>query len=252
MIGLKSFNRVVGVISFLILFGVYSFGQGQPKPPDAGGRLQDTEAIRKKVEQLGPDLYRVGDVEVNAASKEISFAGEINMATGLAEVVVCAEWGKLHESIVRTKIQPIDLHIALLLLGAKDGKNPFWLSTPLIERERKESRPDGQLLDVFLLWDTPQGPQQCRIEELLMDVRSKEALPQTQWIFTGSYLDHGGGYVADHIGSIITNYHDPSAVIDCPLEQGQVDDYMYIHSTQVPPIGTPVKVLIKVPVLSDK
>ena len=69
-------------------------------------------------------------------------------------------------------------------------------------------------------------------------------MPDTPWVFIGSYLDTEGGYVADYVGSILTNYHDRSSVLDCPLEQGQVDDFMYVNSSRVPPVGTPVEIRI--------
>lgn len=219
--------------------------QEQPQPPAQGGKLEDGEEIRQRIEQIGPATYKVGDVLVDAASRQLVFSGEINMATGLAEVVVCTLWGKLHESVIRTSVQPMDIHIGLLLLGLKDGGNPGWYVPPPISTDKpRDPVPAGMEVSVFVRWEDSGNWKEYRAEKMVMNLQTAEALPDTPWVFIGSYLDTEGGYVADYVGSILTNYHDRSSVLDCPLEQGQVDDYMYVNSSVVPPVGTPVEIRV--------
>ncbi len=233
--------------AILLAVTVSAVAQEQPQPPAQGGKLQDGEQIRQRIEQTGPTTYKIGDVQVDAASRQLVFSGEVNMATGLAEVVVCTLWGKLHESVIRTSAQPMDIHIGLLLLGLKDGGNPGWYVPPPLSTEKpREPVPAGDKVNVFVRWQDSGQWQECRAEHLVLNLQSGESLPDTPWVFIGSYLDTEGGYVADYVGSILTNYHDRSSVLDCPLEQGQVDDYMYVNSSLVPPVGTPVEIRIAV------
>ena len=51
-------------------------------------------------------------------------------------------------------------------------------------------------------------------------------------------------YMGDEVGSILTNYHDRTSVIDNPLKSGQVDDYIFANSSAIPPLGTSVEILI--------
>lgn len=200
---------------------------------------------RERVRQTGPDTYQLGGVTIYAASREIAFAGIVNMATGLIEVVACTPRGKRHESVLVADVAPLDVHLALLLLSLEPGSNPGWfLHEDKRYRPRGYDRPAGARVSVFVEWDSPQGRQRSRAERLLIDQRTGETLPKTDWVFVGSYLLEQGQYVADEVGSIITNYHDPTAVIDCPLESSRMDDYTYANTARIPPPGTPVTIRV--------
>jgi len=241
------FRKLALAGAILLAVTVSAVAQEQPQPPAQGGKLQDGEQIRQRIEQTGPTTYKIGDVQVDSASRQLVFSGEVNMATGLAEVVVCTLWGKLHESVIRTSAQPMDIHIGLLLLGLKDGGNPGWYVPPPLSTEKpREPVPAGDKVKVFVRWQDSGQWKECQAEKLVINLQSGESLPDTPWVFIGSYLDTEGGYVADYVGSIMTNYHDRSSVLDCPLEQGQVDDYMYVNASLVPPVGTPVEIRIAV------
>ena len=82
------------------------------------------------------------------------------------------------------------------------------------------------------------------MESLLKDNRTGESPPETAWVFVGSYIDANGSFLADQVGSLITNYHDNSTLIDLPLELGQVDDFMYANEAVIPPVNTEVDVRI--------
>jgi hypothetical protein len=72
----------------------------------------------------------------------------------------------------------------------------------------------------------------------------------TVWVFAGSeFVTDGAGkkhYYADVTGALITTFNDPSTVIDNPAPTGG-DDTLFVANTEaVPPLETPVKVIIKV------
>lgn len=201
--------------------------------------------LRDRVERVGPSTFRIGLVTVDAASRTIAFPAEVNMATGLVEVVACTLTGKRHESILVSPVLPFDLHLACLLLRLRPGRNPAWyVPENPAHRPPGWDRTAGDRVRITAAWSAAGATLEVPLEQMLMDVRTGNALEQTEWVFVGSYLDPHGGYVADDVGSLITNYHDRSTVIDLPLEGGRLDDYVFVNYHVVPPAGTAVEVRI--------
>jgi len=220
--------------------------EGQSLLPAGPGPVGATSELALKVAtKVSPNVYRIGTVTVDLASREVRFAGKINMATGVMEVLVCTIYGKTHESVISTTIRPLDLHLALLLLGLQNGYNPGW-PEPDDPQFKKEGWgiPRGDQVDVTVEWELAGKPMKVRVEQLLKDCRTGEPLPQTGWVFVGSFVDERGTYLADAIGSIITNYQDGSSVLDCPLKAARSDDYLVVNDPIVPPVNTPVEIRI--------
>lgn len=212
-------------------------------PGDAAKALE--EAASKVVEQTGPHTFKVGKIRVDAKSRAIEFPAKVNMTEGLIEVILCTPYGKTHESIFVADVSPFNLHVALLLLGLKPGRNPGWYVPPgTAPREENKEAKSGPLVDVYAAWETPDGKNKLRAEAFLKDIRTGKPLPDTHWVFTGSIVDAEGDYFAQTSGSILTNYHDRTSVLDNPLEIGRVDDYTYARTQAIPPIGTSVRVTI--------
>jgi hypothetical protein len=217
---------------------------------ESGGPLSGASSglsNQQGVSKTGPDTYAIGNIRIDARAREIGFPAKVNMNDGLIEVVVCSEQGKLHESIFVSPIHPLQLHTALLLLGVKPGRNPGW-SEPAdaSSKPTKSENALGDQVAVFARWQTPEGPYETPVERLLMDVRTKQSLPGTNWVFVGSLLDARGAYVADQSGSLITNYHDRTAVLDNPLDVGRIDDFTFANTALIPKVNTPVWIRVSV------
>mgnify|MGYP006915945840 CR=1 FL=1 len=209
-------------------------------PPDA-----IREIVENEVKKVGPNTYEIGNIRIDAAAKEISFPANVNMNEGLIEVIISTPLGKLHEAVLVADIQPLRLHVALLLLSQTPGSNPGWDLLPDHSmRPEGWDRPPGSMLDVFVSWNTPDGEREIRADELLMDIRTKRSMPRTGWVFVGSRIGSRGAYLADGHGSVMTSYHDFTSVIDNPLAAGRLDEYMYANETLVPKPGTSVRVRI--------
>lgn len=241
-----------GVIAFWVFFLIFDIPAFSQRDPRSGPMQDAPERIEQLMEQISENMLRVGEVMIDAASRELRFAGRVNMATGLIEVLVCTETGKLHESVLVTRARPMHLHLGLVLLGLKDGSNPGWYvpENPAY-RTPGWDRDAGDQVKVYVTWETSEGRREVRLEQMLVDIRTGEPLPDTGWVFTGSYVDPQGIYMADEVGSLMTNFHDRSAVLDLPLEDGQVDDFLYANSEIIPPPGTEVEIRL-IPVLREE
>ena len=220
-----------------------------PQPADLMAKMD--EAMRGQIEKVGPSLYRIGRVRVDGTRREITAPGQVNMNNGLIEVVACTPYGKVHESLLVLPVRPLNLHIACLLLGLKAGFNPIWMEyVPPDKRPPDWQNQLGDSVEVWVDYHDGVRTRSIRVEQCLMDKRTSESLPATQWIFTGSWVDEEGFYAADGIGSIVTNYNDSSAVIDCPLPLGRVDDYTFAIPAALPERGTTISLRI-IPVASN-
>jgi hypothetical protein len=225
-----------------------------PEPPQGYLRYVEGTQARddlpgmrpeERIRRMDDGRYEIGLVIVDARARRIELPCVVNQREGLVEVMLCTPWGKTHESLLVTPVRPENLHLALLLLGLKEGSNPGWqLSSEVEMRPPKWRMPPGDGVDASVVWTTDAGERTMRLERWLVDERADRAtngdLPSTPWVFTGSVLDENGRYMADFYGSIVTNYHDATAVLDFPLERGRDDDSIVAATERIPPIGTTV------------
>lgn len=238
-------RRLRGLACAALLAFVGAGAHGAGTAP-AGSPVEGVSPeVRDRIERVGTSAFRIGLVTVDAASRTIAFPAEVNMATGLVEVVACTLTGKRHESILASPVLPFDLHLACLLLGLRPGRNPAWyVPENPAHRPPGWDRPAGDRVRIAAAWSAAGATREVPLEQMLMDVRTGDPLEQSAWVFVGSYLDPHGGYVADDVGSLVTNYHDRSTVIDLPLEGGRLDDYIFVNYRVVPPAGTAVEVRV--------
>lgn len=257
-------RRVSLSLAFLLL-GICACGGGSdpsgdveppaaPVPPARISASQIDEAIgqfpeeiRGDVERLADGRVRLGGIEIDPAQGTIAFDGRVNMDEGLIEVIVCTPWGKTHESLFVADVRPMLLHAACLLLGFHHGRNPAWM-LPEDDPELADLRaePVGERLRVTVRWDDGQGTHEAPAGRFLLDESTSRTLEQqASWVFVGSYIDPSGVYAADQVGSMVTNFHDFSTVIDLALERGRLDDFMVANKGAMPAPGTPVRVTIQ-------
>ena len=219
----------------ILLLPLASFTQEQqPQGPD-----REPPDVFK----TAPHLYRLGDVEINAKARTLSMPGKVNMQKGLVEVFACTPRGKRHESVLVVDVDPIYLQLGLLLLGLSEGSNP---SCP-----GEEPQPVGGMMDIWVEWQVEgQKKVKRRAEELIMDLRTDEPMQRTHWVFLGSMV-YEGRFLARDIGSLITTYHDATAIIENPHPSCKDDTLYEANPDVVPPVGTPVKVTIS-PVTEER
>jgi hypothetical protein len=67
------------------------------------------------------------------------------------------------------------------------------------------------------------------------------------WAFLGSAVVDGR-FGADMDGSLVTTYHDPLAILELNLPTVNDDVYYHVDQSRCPPVGTPVDLVITLPV----
>jgi len=174
------------------------------------------------------------------------------------ELFACAQHGKEHESVLALSCIPQDVHFALLIFGLRDDtefpgqKGPQTLGDP--------AKPVGDRVIVSVQWELDGKQVKVRAEELLTygPPRDRRTMPQVGWTFAGSErwervdpdtnLRTGETiYMANRERTLVSTYHDPSAVLDNPLVSGGDDRMLHPNFDRLPPRGTKVTLVLEVP-----
>jgi hypothetical protein len=207
-------------------------------PPPRPGEPADWGRIKEPpVKRIGRDTYQVDNILINKREKSIVLPGKVNMQEGLVELLACGRYGKLHESVLMLPVEPYYVQVALLLIGLQPGEKK-------LKYQGDPGLPVGDPVEIYVEWKERGRVVRKRAEELIFDKSAGRAMPHTRWVFTGSLI-HDGNFMAQIEQSIVTTYHDPMTIIDNPLSGGGDDTIYFVNKEVVPPVGTPVTVIIK-------
>jgi len=206
-----------------------------PKPP------------RPAIKKINEAEYKIGKVHLNKATREISFGAGVNLTEGLLEFIIVNQKGKIHESLFISDISPLNLNIALKLLGIKE-------SPELFEIVDEDYRPTGQYpevapktkaaarMDIFVEW----GKEKKRVtlNELISNNVTEKTMDPGPWLNTGSYI-HEGKFKAEVTGDLIAVFTSQPAMINYPGRDREHDDIWITNTKRAPKEGTIVKIIIK-------
>jgi hypothetical protein len=240
-------------------------------PPQAPPKLPPA------VEKLPDGTFRVGQIHVDTAKREIAILGRANEVTFL-EFVACTEGGmKAYESALTLGTDGVAFNTALLLIGL----DPSHARVPKMHFD--PIAPAGDPVEIWVEWGgtlsnglpvlppatgRPGGPPlpagaptpavgpatktRMRVEQLLFDKRTNQPLPEGPWVYTGSSFVAGGNpkdlprYLADLDGVLIGFVHSPAPIIENP-RAGAVNGFgSVVMNTQIGLLpGMPVLVTVK-------
>ena len=162
-----------------------------------------------KVERLGPNLVRLGTINVNTATKELMVAGTVNPDVRTLEFIANARDGvKAYETAVTLDTDAITFNAALLLIG--------------LDRSRSKNIPTAHFDKATPIGDTVEITIECPkkecqrmpAERLMFDQESKTTAATGSWVYTGSSFLSDGRYLAQVDGALIGFVHDPASVIE--------------------------------------
>ena len=166
----------------------------------------------------------------------VAAAGHIALTNGILEFLAVEAGGRDYESLVTLTCRPSALKFALLLVGLPEGETNV---APL-------------RLDVE--WETRGKTNRLPVEALLLDRRTGQAPVGLPFVFTGSFFgsDLSGSnqiFEADLEQAHIALWWQPAALINVRAATGnpyRSDDQGFeVNSRLVPPVGTPVQLLIR-------
>lgn len=201
---------------------------------------------------ISPGVLEIGGVRIVGKKRQIEIPCEVALSRGLLEYLLVGRSGKAYESLLCTKVQPVSIQLALLLLGLKGTEQP-------LSRQGDPAKPHGDPVIILVRWEQDGQVKTDRIEKWVMLVAGggSRVMPPgapklhgtimelTNWIFTGSMFGLNGAFMAQVEKSIVAIYHDPVAQIDNPLAQGGSNRVWFVNEGKTPPVGTKVTVIVK-------
>lgn len=212
------------------------------------GRSQDKTANSAQdtsVKKIGENLYRIGEIEFDARTREVSLPVAINMREGgPIEYLLVHENGKVHESIFVTSASPLHLQIAMKLLRFKTGHGDVFnrlLAPENVGKEGGTAEERGDSIR-FLFKQNDEDP--VPIYEFVIDGQSADPMTAGDWIYTGSAMQEGT-FMAEAEGSIIAIYLDHLAMFNMTREGADDDDRWGTRTSLIPEIGTKGNLIIQ-------
>lgn len=232
------------------------------------GNSESTPA-HPQIKKIGEHQYQLGKITIDEAKRQLSFGAGVNMTEGLIEyLLVTTKSDKVHETLFLTDISPLNLNIAMKLLGIKESKELFeiidedtWKPTGKFPEVSPETH-NASLVEIFVEWadskkvklpiyelihhidwpeetDTPQPSQQIETTNLRLST-----MPKGPWLSTGSYI-HEGRFKAEVDGMIFGIYTSEQAIVNYPGKDRHLGDVWVPNQNTVPPVGTVVKIILK-------
>jgi hypothetical protein len=233
---MSKYNLLIGLCIFLLVFPCPPFSQAQDSVKPAAALPEAAPPIK----EIAPGVFEVGGVRIFKKENRLEFPAQVNMANGLLEYLLVGAGGKLHESLLKTDIEPFNLQVALLLLGLEVTAKP-------LREQGDPAMPQGDPVTIWVMVKKGDASLKLRIEEwvILKDKAGKtKPMEQTDFIFTGSIVNNGI-FMAQAEKSIVAIYHDPVAMIDNPAPQGGNDEVWYVNQQTVLAVGTLVTISIQ-------
>lgn len=200
---------------------------------DALPPLSDAE--KRVLERIGgtvlPDQnLKLEDITIHRRERELSFPGQINLTSGDLEVLIAMPHGRVHESLLSSKIDPMKLQLALLLLGAENGS-----------RIGGEKIRQGTVLNIDV---QPEGGKRVPVEEWLINKKTGKGMERNGWVFVGSSFTGSMHCMAKEEGNIVNVWSFGNTILDNPASTGNNDDYIIVNSETVAAYQKPVIVFI--------
>jgi len=206
----------------------------EPSAPPVAATVSPTNM---PLRQIAPGVFEIGKVRFDQQQKTVTFPAALNLSAGIIEYVLVTSYGKTHESLLRTEVEPYHIHLALLLLGAKGAGTNAFPDDP--------AKPlPGDRVTVELSWKKGRKELRRRAEELVYSRRTRSPMTPGEWIYNGSQVLEGT-FVAQRDGSIISLITDPDALVNNPRPGHQDDENWTVSKTGLPAPDTPVQVLLR-------
>ncbi len=205
-----------------------------------------------KVEKVGENRYRLGDIRFNGKTREIRVPTAINMREGILEYALVHGDGKIHESLLVTNIIPSQLQVVMKLCHYKDGEGDvFDVFYPEDEKKGPAgAKQRGQSVALTVEWEVDGEHKAAPLSDWIFDRKRNAVMPNEPWVYSGSYL-YEGDFAADMDGTLIAIYLYRGAMLNTMTDGSDDDERWLANAEKTPELGTEITLVIA-PVASDQ
>lgn len=206
------------------------------------------EAVKPSVKQLDETIFQLGKITFDKKSREIRFPAVVNMTEGLLEYLIVHENGKVHESLLATKISPLNLNLAFTLLKYPPSRELYAEDTPGGGREAKASEiPEevraGARVSIDVEWKEDGKKRRFPINEWIQHGITAKTMAAGPWVY-GASESFEGKYIPETSGDIAAIFLSNAAILNYPGEDNGNDDVWTPFPKRVPEDGTEITVII--------
>ncbi len=199
------------------------------------------EAMKKPA--LDPGL------RVDVAARRIEIDVKMAEPNRVLEYLLVVEGtGPAYESMLTTRCEPEELHLALLMIGltAPEDRPGFLRGDP--------GEVHGEKADLWLEWTAGTGVVRRRVESLLKPPDCDCPFPARGWTFLPFRRGHNkadaapgaiGAFHAGIAGNLISILHDPYSILTHPDSQETKPDFMPVVRPGMPKPGTALKLILE-------
>lgn len=216
-------------------------------PPPAAPKADDS--VKSAIVQVDANRFKIGDVEFNKTTRVIRFPATVNLHDKLLEYVLVHDQGKVHESLLRTAINPLHLNMAMILLR-------FQSSPELFPLRDEEGFPSGLMpavdakikatarVEIRVCWKAGDKEESATVNEWIENLSDQRQMPAGPWIYGGSVM-HEGHFIAAETGDLIAIQTNEAAVFNYPGSDRENDEVWMPAAKRMPADGTTVTVEIR-------
>lgn len=199
--------------------------------------LSDTE--KRILDKIGGELLpdqniKIGNIIIHRREKEVSFPAKMCITEsgeyGI-EVLIALKNGRLHEALLVTDVEPINLQLALFLIGAENG----------IRLPGSGKIPQGSLMNIDV---QPENGERVPVEKWLIDKNTSKELKREGWVFVGSSYVQGMRCLAKDEGNIVNVWSCGNTILDNPADTADIKHDVLVNAGLVPKSGSPVTVYL--------
>lgn len=215
---------------------------GTKSQPATGSASRTQGAEPLPLRMITPGVFQIGNVTIDRQKRTVSFPAIVNQVQGPMEYLLVSNYGKVHESILRTDAAPEHIHVAMLLLDAKPG--PAGDGVARGARRNQIETPSAELLAgarvaLELSWSENGQERRRPAEDTVADLRTKGSLERGKWIYNGSETT-AGVFQAQASGSLVSLITDRSSLMNNVATGHDNDDNWSAVRQRLPTVGTPV------------
>ena len=240
---------------FSLLFGLAAFVGCVTQTDDASsqtaqkGNEKNTEA-KPAGEAKKVPLYKNIYLEVQGDQRRVLINSFVCNRRTILEQLLTKKGQKEHEAILAADIDARELHAALNVAGAKEGKT--------VSFRPKFTPPTGTTIKVFLEYEKDGKKTRIPAQQWIRNLKTKKDL-HTDWVFAGSHLipdpldKTKKPFYAANTGDVICISNFDSALLDVPFDSSKDNDDLAFeaHTERIPAEKTAVLVILE-PVIEKK
>jgi hypothetical protein len=223
-------------------FATRLFGEENEQP-----RKSNTAPV-----ELSPGVFQLGAIRIEKATNSVTFPAIVNLgkesSSDLLEYLMVTPEGSTHESLLVCEVPPRDIHLAMVLLGAK-GMTRTGTSAPAgrIDADFLAQAPklSGEKVHLIATYKRPDGTEAAvPVEEWILNAKTKKPATKGPWIYNGSYFLENK-FMAQSQGVHGAMVSFPAALINNGRRGWDDQEAWLVNTATAPAAKTPITLTIR-------